>query len=414
MNPSFASISSLAFVAGVLAFMGPAYAEEQAAPASKQRAPAKQTSPSPSAPSAPTPATSTPVSIDVLRRVKQSTARVVWRDRVRPAVVTRRNAIAIDADQYLLMAGPPPEVTAGAITVTHANGLSGRARVIAGDTEAALTLLRLPGHGLPAVALRNETSATLAHRGERVAMVNAAGAIARGALRSFGTRVTVRRGRFRSQSLGLLEAGLATVADDVGSPFADVNGRVIGLFLAHRVANTTSRERGATRTGVTLRPHVVSSYAIPASTIAVVWPLLRDRGRVPRAILGSHVKARPAPAELREHLCAGCPSFVITQAATIGLGNDDVLRSNDVIVSFNDLRLPEGASLDEALLPYRPGDSIRVRVLRGGKPTEVVVKLKERRQTAISIGGGGIQIRQQVRSKARSGAAASTESPDER
>ena len=345
----------------------------------------------------------------LLTRIQRSTARVMWRDRLRPSVITRRNAVAVDAEHHMLMAGPPPEASAGAMTVTHQNGFKGRAHVVASDTESALTLLRLPKHGLPAIALRGDDPSELGRTGERVALVNAEGAVAFGALRSWGTRVTVRHNREPRRSLGLLEAGLATVGDDLGSPVIDSTGRVVGLFLAHRTRQALPSPSGSAQGGLTPRPNVVASYAVPSATIALVWPLLRDRGRVPRAALGVHVVAKPAPAELREHLCAGCPSFIVTR---VGASSPGGLQQNDVIVSFNDRRLPEGASLEDALLPFRPGDEIRLDVVRSGKTKELVVRLRERRITTIVL-RGGIQIHTRSGSPTKSKPQSKTKGQDE-
>jgi S1-C subfamily serine protease len=120
---------------------------------------------------------------------------------------------------------------------------------------------------------------------------------------------------------------------------------------------------------MTVRPEVTSAYAVPATVVAVAWPLLREEREVPRSALG--VLVQPASEELRHHFCPDCGGQEVLEVAAGGPAALAGVQPMDVILHLDGRPLAPGATLRDALLPYRPGRAARVGVLRGGTTVEV-------------------------------------------
>ena len=54
------------------------------------------------------------------------------------------------------------------------------------------------------------------------------------------------------------------------------------------------------------------------------------------------------------------------------------MRPDDILVALEGAPLACGATLPDLLLPYRPADSVKLRVMRLGKPIDLEVLLGER------------------------------------
>jgi S1-C subfamily serine protease len=112
-------------------------------------------------------------------------------------------------------------------------------------------------------------------------------------------------------------------------------------------------------------------FAIPANTVVDISRQLIESGKVTqsgRASLGirgaTHVNS------------AGTPDGVtVEQAASGGAAHAAGIRAGDVIAGIGGQPTPDMAYLEDKLTQYRPGDRVRVEVLRQGNPREVIATL---------------------------------------
>ena len=161
-------------------------------------------------------------------------------------------------------------------------------------------------------------------------------------------------------------AGGETLAVDLtlypgfsGGPLIDVLGRVVGL--------TTS---GASR-------HL--QYAIRTAAVTRLVEHVAQRGRIPRAYLGVGTQPVALPDALRERLHLGQRAAVIvvnvrpeSPAAAGGL------IIGDIVLSIGEMAIAEPEDLAAALRPERVGQTVAVRIVRGGEPRELRVAVGER------------------------------------
>jgi S1-C subfamily serine protease len=174
---------------------------------------------------------------------------------------------------------------------------------------------------------------------------------------------------------GLDEAALSVVSTDLGAPWVDADGQVVGLLLGADVEVPDASR--PPEEGFHVRPQVVAAYALPSEVLAILWPLLRDRQAVPRAAIG--IRTRPLDEALSQHVCRDCSGWVVTEIATGSPAERAGLRVMDIVRGVDGLPLAPGAMLAEALLPLRPGDTVQLEVLREGRAVPVRVVLGESR-----------------------------------
>ncbi len=112
-------------------------------------------------------------------------------------------------------------------------------------------------------------------------------------------------------------------------------------------------------------------FAIPANTVVDISRQLIKSGKVTqsgRASLGingaTHVNS------------AGMPDGVsVEQVASDGAAHAAGIKAGDVIAGIGEQPTPDLAYLEDRLTQYRPGDRVKVEVLRQGNPREVIATL---------------------------------------
>lgn len=296
-------------------------------------------------------------------------------------VETRRQAVVVDPDGWLLMAGPTPgpkdTVVARVQPDTYVP-----ASIVARDPDTALTLLQVLPSQAPLQALALPRSPPRQRLplppppGTSVVLVTADGSVALGSVRAADRRREVLDGA-RGVNVtvpGLLEAGLAVLAEDLGAPWFDADGHLLGLLVGG-VASEAG-PAGESAPDLVARAEPLAAHALPAAVAGLVWPLLETERTVRRSRLG--VRARPGTEATLAQLCPTCGAHVVDLVEADGPAQRAGLERMDLIVAIAGAELRRGASLAEALLPYRPLDTVRVRVLRRGQPVEVEVVLGER------------------------------------
>jgi S1-C subfamily serine protease len=162
-----------------------------------------------------------------------------------------------------------------------------------------------------------------------------------------------------------------------GGPLIDSHGDVIGI-------NTAIYTPTGTTAGI--------GFAIPSSTAKNIANDLITSGRVHRAFLG--VQTISIAGGLGEALDLPVHEGLLVEMATKGgpadeagiRGGDRIVRAGlqrlyiggDVIVAIDGQKVSDQFDINGILNHRRPGDTVNVTVYRGGKKTDIPVKLGER------------------------------------
>jgi S1-C subfamily serine protease len=149
----------------------------------------------------------------------------------------------------------------------------------------------------------------------------------------------------------LLQTDAAISPGNSGGALAGIGATVIGINVAYLPPQSSAVSIG---------------FAIPAPTIRDIVPQLIENGKAKHAYLG--VVPAPVTPELNRQLKLGVDEGVLvlsvaaqSPAARAGM------RRGDVIVSLEGDAIKTVEDLYAALRKYKPGDTVSVTVLRGGK-----------------------------------------------
>jgi len=146
-----------------------------------------------------------------------------------------------------------------------------------------------------------------------------------------------------------------------GGPLLDVHGRVIGINTA--IYSTSGGSQGV-------------GFAIPINEARRIADQLMDTGEIRRGFIGI-VMSNLTP-EMAEHLgTRGLNGAVVTQILDESPAKGK-LRVNDAIVGLNDVPLRDSLDLRNTVASMRPGDRIKLSIVRNGRQEEVSLRLSER------------------------------------
>jgi 2-alkenal reductase len=328
--------------------------------------------PSASAPSAPA-AQSAPSSA--------SEAMITAVQQVAPAVVTVLSAssqgsgsgsgVIISADGYILTNN---HVVANArqLAVVFADSSRREAELIGTDPLNDIAVLRVEGD-LPGVATIGDSAALMP--GEQVLAIGSP-------LGNFRNTVTAGVISALNRSVGSMEGLIQTDAainsGNSGGPLINLRGEVVGI-------NTLVVRNDLTNVfGMGAAPVEGLGFAVPSSIFRGVADQLITTGEVRYPFLG--VRYLPIDGSVAAELSLPVQNGALIQAGpggqsaiTPGSAAERAgLQDGDIITGINDTRIDANTSLRQLLLQYRPGDTVKLLVLRGDAERTIEVTLGER------------------------------------
>jgi S1-C subfamily serine protease len=251
------------------------------------------------------------------------------------------------------------------------------ARVVGSDPDADIALLRVKPKGLALKPLALGSSRGLVV-GQDVAAIGSPF----GERESLSIGVITGLGRdieslTRFQVSDAIQTDAAINRGNSGGPLVDSRARVVGV-------NAQISTTGGGNDGV--------GFAIPADVVRRSIDGLRDGGRVPYAYLGV-TTAEVYPQLSRRFKLGTRRGAWLQEVNANGPADDAGLRpgrfdrrfqaesyrvGGDVITSVAGVRVDDDGDLSTVLAAREPGDRVKVRVYRKGKPRTVTVRLGRR------------------------------------
>ncbi len=265
------------------------------------------------------------------------------------------------------------------VYVAFADGNQVPAQIVGYDANADIALLKIDPAGLTLRPLRLGTARDL-----RVGSPVAAIGSPFGEPQSLSIGVVSATDRSIKSLTGFEIAGAiqtdaAINRGNSGGPLVNAAGEVVGVNS--QIQTTSGGGEGV-------------GYAVPADTVRRTLDALRKDGKVEYAYLGV-ATARIYPQLARrfrlpvtkgawvQDVVAGGPA----DRAGLRAGNDErrfqarpFLVGGDIVTAVNGTELEDEAALGVALLDFKPGQVVTLRVYRGGKARDVRVRLGSRPQ----------------------------------
>ena len=187
-----------------------------------------------------------------------------------------------------------------------------------------------------------------------------------GIISGLSRSIEARRGKLKEQLHGLLQTDAAINPGNSGGPLVDMNGKVIGI----NAASVFSAEN--------------IGFAIPINTIKRDIESIKKYGEIHRPFLGvryvvldPHV-AKAFSSPLHEGMMVISPYLRHPAILPNSPAQKAGIKERDVLIAIDGKMLTPSFTLQDALDTYAPGDTIAVRIMRGGREHTLRVTLKSR------------------------------------
>jgi 2-alkenal reductase len=319
---------------------------------------------------------------------QQAVVRVV--EAVGPAVVTvvnriesgqgfggeaRGSGVIIDEQGHIITNNHVVEgAVSGGLTVIFSNGESASAELVGTDEISDLAVLTVDQQ-VPAAAPLGDSEALRV--GETVIAIGSA-------LGDFRNTVTVGivSGLNRTLEGGagmnmenMIQTDAAINHGNSGGPLLNLSGEVVGINTA--VVRGTGNGLGGSDIAEGL------GFAIPVNTVKTITAQLFESGRVARPYLG--VATQPISLQISSYYDLRNENGELLEGGVLvtevigGSGAQRAgLQQGDVILSINDNRIDEDHPLLNALMSFKPGDTVNINIIRNGEPLTLQATLGTR------------------------------------
>jgi S1-C subfamily serine protease len=264
------------------------------------------------------------------------------------------------------------------ITVSFSNRDRVKARLVGADPATDLAVLQLdtPSRALTPLILGD--SDRLAVGDPVVAIGNPFGldrTVTAGIVSALARPLTAPNG---AELEDMIQTDAALNEGSSGGPLIDSSGTVVGVATA-----VAGDEEGA-------RPGI--GFAVPVNTVRTVVAQLLDDGRVARSTLG--LRAVELDEQLAELFALSVDRGLLVQsldpdgpaeragvragATHVVVAGESYVLGGDVLLSVDGRNVATLGEFRRALAEHRPGDSLRLVVVRDGEKRELVAKLGRR------------------------------------
>ena len=262
------------------------------------------------------------------------------------------------------------------ISVKLHDGREMKGRVIGADSMTDLALVKIEGDDFPAIPVGDSDQLQV---GEWVLAVG----------NPFNLGSTVTAGIVSAKARGLgangvesfIQTDAAINQGNSGGALVDATGQLVGINAM--LYSPTGAYSGY-------------GFAIPTSIMTKVVTDLKQYGTVQRALLGiagRDMGNEVYPDEIKkEQKELGATEGVQVVEVTEGGSAEGILQKNDVIIAMDGKKIKTMAELQGSLAKFRPGDKVKLTVLRDKKEKEFTLTLKNAQGNTKIVKNADMQI----------------------
>jgi len=272
------------------------------------------------------------------------------------------SGVIISSDGYIVTNNHVIE-KADDIEVILENNQSYSAKLIGTDPNTDLALIKISENNLPHLTYGDSDAMRI---GEWVLAVgnpfDLTSTVTAGIVSAKARNINILRRNYGIESF--IQTDAAVNPGNSGGALVNLKGELIGINTAI-----------ATRTG----SYSGYSFAVPVSLVQKVVSDLKEFGIVQRAILGINIR------NIDKQLAEAEDLDVVNGVYILGVGENSAadeagIEIGDIIVAINDAEVKGTSELQELVARNRPGDKIKVTLIRNGKSKQVFATLKNMNQ----------------------------------
>lgn len=174
--------------------------------------------------------------------------------------------------------------------------------------------------------------------------------------------INILKGKSSMAIESFIQTDAAVNPGNSGGALVNLSGQLVGINSA--IASPTGAYAGY-------------SFAIPAALVKKVTNDLLKYGEVQRALLG--VSIADVSAELAEEKgLTNVRGVYVAGVVDDGAAAEAGIKEGDVVIAINDQSVNTSSELLEVVARYRPGDEVKIKVLRDGKEKTMHTVLKNK------------------------------------
>lgn len=247
------------------------------------------------------------------------------------------------------------------VEVTLMDKKNYKAEVVATDASTDLALLKIDAKNLPFIPFGNSDSVKI---GEWVLAVgnpfNLTSTVTAGIVSAKARRIDIIQTQDQSGIESFIQTDAAVNRGNSGGALVNIRGELIGINTA--IETPTGSFAGY-------------AFAIPANIVKKVVDDMLKFGTVQRGYLG--IQFSEITSEKAKEL--GFSNGVYVEKVNENSGAEDAgIKKGDVVIKINDIAVKNGAELQGQITQFRPGNKIKITVLRDGAEKEFFVTLKNK------------------------------------
>jgi 2-alkenal reductase len=287
--------------------------------------------------------------------------------RASPAVVTviniQRNGrgsgsgVIISQDGYIVTNNHVVE-DANALRVIFADGSRRDAKLIGTDPLNDLAVIQVDG-SIPGVMSLGNSDAL--QPGETVVAIGSPLGDYRNTV-TVGVVSALNRTVGSDSPEGLIQTDAAINSGNSGGPLINLRGEVIGI----NTLVVRNNQIGAPVEGL--------GFAVPSNTVRAVSEQLIATGKVLHPYLGITYTQIDADVAIQRDLSVQ-QGALINEVVARGPAAQAGVRSGDIFTAINGKPIDGSTSLRRVMMQYRPGETIKVDLLRNGRTISVNITL---------------------------------------
>lgn len=236
-----------------------------------------------------------------------------------------------------------------------------KADVIGRDKNTDMALIKIDANGLDAIKIGNSDDVRV---GQWVLAVgnpfNLTSTVTAGIVSAKGRNISLLGGGASIESF--IQTDAAVNPGNSGGALVNTKGELVGINTA--IASQTGQYEGY-------------SFAVPANIMKKVINDFRQYGEVQRGFIG--VQIRDVDYKIAEDKGLNKPEGVLVESFSDKSAAEDAgIKKGDVITKIDGRSMNSVSELQETIGQHRPGDEVKMTVVRDGKEKEYSVILRNK------------------------------------